>query len=190
MMETGDPNKYKRGSSTWNTRGTAVPPPVSPQNKTPGVAASKHVRNSNQGTVGARPKQTYASETEKKYVAGAENVDKAKMSQNDIIKLASHVSAEYSEESSDDDTFEDLIKPKEFTSSNMPNTGTYGIKTKDKMLYGFTHKKNNQHIILCTADIKKMKVDAIVNAADEHLKHMGGVAKEIYEAARPGLQKS
>ena len=192
MMETGDSNNKYTGESS-----TAVPPPgfgrgkvidqllVSQQNKTPGVGASKHVRESNQGTVGARPKQPKTSETEGKDVAGAENVDKSKMSQIDIITLATDAaSAEFSEDSDDGDTFKHLNKPREST-----NTGTYGGKINDTMFCGFTHKKNNQHIILCTADITNMKVDAIVNAANEHLKHMGGVAKAISDAAGPGLQE-
>ena len=70
-----------------------------------------------------------------------------------------------------------------------PEHEDHDTNVSDRMFCGFTHKKTNQHIVLCVTDITKMKVDVIVSASNECLKFTGGVAKAISEAAGPGLEK-
>ncbi|KAI1899401.1 hypothetical protein AGOR_G00061400 [Albula goreensis] len=48
---------------------------------------------------------------------------------------------------------------------------------------------NGVTIAVCKADICQYPVDAVVNAANEHLRHEGGLASSILEAAGPALQE-
>ncbi|KAG9349380.1 hypothetical protein JZ751_027823 [Albula glossodonta] len=48
---------------------------------------------------------------------------------------------------------------------------------------------NGVTIAVCKADICLYPVDAVVNAANEHLRHEGGLASSILEAAGPALQQ-
>ena len=61
--------------------------------------------------------------------------------------------------------------------------------SKSKKRRSSRNKIGKTNIVLVQGDITQQKVDAIVNAANENLKHGGGVARAISKAAGPCLQE-
>ena len=56
-------------------------------------------------------------------------------------------------------------------------------------LHGYWHSEHGQKVFISEADITKLRVGAIVNAANERLEHGGGVAGAILKAAGEQIQK-
>ena len=134
---------------------------------------------------GARPKQNKSASTKIGGISVEQKSEQSQMSRHDIIKLATGAdSAEFTDDESDDNSAEDIGKH----NSGKQRQECYSSDVDD-FFCGFTHTKSKQSIILCTADITKMTVDAIVNAANAHMMHMGGVALAIAKAAGPQLQQ-
>ncbi|XP_033104491.1 protein mono-ADP-ribosyltransferase PARP14-like isoform X2 [Anneissia japonica] len=67
--------------------------------------------------------------------------------------------------------------------------GGYCNTTKEKQILLRHRLKSGIELIVCKEDMTKMNVDVIVNAANDRLQHVGGLAKAIVDAGGKEIQK-